>query len=284
MESFKPITFVSGKGGVGKSLVAAGLALQCAQRGQKTLLVELGETSFYSKFFGVDSLKEPVCLKKNLYVHTLSAQRSLHHYITHFVKVKTLVDLFFETKAMKALIKAAPALKELALLGQITSRVRHHGPELDFEHIIVDSYATGHFLALLMAPFGIYEAIKIGPMGEQCLSLQKALRDPSVTAFKIVSLPEEAPVTETLELCHQIKAYFSVWPDVICNKCLETPGLEGLELKTPFSQYLHKKTTEEKVCIEKLKEESKNMIKIPFIFKEDNWTLVETIAQRLEHQ
>lgn len=275
MEVTTPITFVSGKGGVGKSAVAAGLALESAKRGHKTLLVEFGETSFYEKFFQVSNLKNPTLLKTNLYGLCLSSEDSLRHYISHFIKVRKMVDLFFNTRPMRALVKAAPALKELALLGQVTSHVRQHGPELEYDRIVIDAYASGHLLALLRAPYGMYEAVKFGPMGEQCLSLQKTLSDPRITSFKLVSLLEEAPVAETIELFETLKSEFKITPEIIANKVykhsLPNPQSE-------FAVYLSEQIKKQKASRGDLEKAVKVSHELPFYFELNPWNIVESMA------
>ncbi|NQZ01552.1 MAG: ArsA family ATPase [Bdellovibrionales bacterium] len=211
---------VTGKGGVGKSTVAAGLALNLSQKGEKTLLVELGERSFYSSAWGQEFGFEPTSVEPNLWVARWQAEDCLKEYLGHLLKVSKIAELFFENRVMKALVNSAPALKELAIAGKLTSRPRKVGPPLGFEHIVLDAYSTGHFRALLNAPIGMAEAVGFGPMGEQSRGITDTLKRRDITKIYVVTLPEELPVKETLELDDYLTNQYGQETCVIMNKSL----------------------------------------------------------------
>lgn len=224
------IIFVTGKGGVGKSLCAAALAEAYSRNHSKTLLVELGEHSFYRHIYPVEVTAVPRTVEKNLHIACWNGEQCLREYILHYLRIEKLVQVFFENKIMKALIQAAPALSELALLGKITSGIRRVGPKLEYDVIVVDAFSTGHFRALLQAPRGIKQAIGLGPIGEHSQAMMDVIMDPSITQFKIVSLPEELPVSETLELTKFIQQMVGITPDLYLNR-MWSPGLSIEELK-----------------------------------------------------
>jgi hypothetical protein len=218
------IILVTGKGGVGKSVIAAGLAHRLSRQNKKVLLVEMGDSSFYQDFFGLREVgQSPARIETNLEVSKWSTETCLREYVLHYVKVETLYRMFFENRVMKTFIRAAPTVSEIALLGKLTSGLRHVGPPLNYDYIVVDSYATGHFLALLRAPKGLSEAVNAGPIGQQTESIYKILMDPEVCSYKIVTLPESLPTSETLELFSQLKSEFKVKPQIICNKIWQLP-------------------------------------------------------------
>lgn len=226
------IYFVTGKGGVGKSTVAAALAYKMYKKGQKTILVELGKESFYSDFFNLSTPAgfKPQTLSLGFDLALLSPDDCLKEYALHLLKLESLYKLFFQNQISKSLIEVAPGLKELAILGKITSKIRSHGPPLDYNCIVVDAYATGHFLALVQAPLALAQAIPYGPMGEQSRSINEVLRNKDICSYFVVSLPEELPMKEAHELKQQLKDKLEARAKIILNRSFQQ-RLNGLVVK-----------------------------------------------------
>src|SRR6478609_844435 len=97
------IHFVTGKGGVGKSVVAAALALKLSRQGKKVLLVELGDQSFFKDFFELaDVTFHPQLIKPNLSLALWTGESCLREYAQYLVKVESLAKLFFDNAVMRA--------------------------------------------------------------------------------------------------------------------------------------------------------------------------------------
>jgi anion-transporting ArsA/GET3 family ATPase len=226
---------------VGKSTIAAALAISLARAGFKTLLVELGEKGFYRLVFNVEIGHEPRLLSPHLSLARWDGEDCLKEYLLHLLKLERVVDLFFENRVMKSLVQAAPGLKELALAGKITSGVRGVGPTLPFDRIVVDAYSTGHFRALVESPHAMANAIPVGPMGEQSRSIDAVLKSPVNSCYHIVVTPEELPVVEGLELVRFVQEKFNIAPEVILNRWLAPPvTLDELKVlpSSEFTGYL----------------------------------------------
>ncbi len=211
------IHFVSGKGGVGKSLVAASMAKSLSDQGHSTLLVELGGSRFLEYVYEKSLTYEPQPISDHLSLALWEGEECLREYLQYLLKFPRIADLFFDNRIMQALVHGAPGLKELALTGKITSQPRKVGPELNYEHIVIDAYSTGHFKALLSAPLAMAKAIAIGPMGSQSKGIHDVLSSTFCEYFVVVT-PEELPITEGMELAHAIQAQVGRPAKFIKNK------------------------------------------------------------------
>ena len=265
----KEIHFVTGKGGVGKSTYAVQLASEFAKKNKKTLLVEIGERSFYSSLFGKPIKYKPTAIVDNLEVAHWSASECLKSYVLSLVRVQAIYKLFFENPVSKSLIEVAPALAELSVIGQITSSPRQHGPHGDHEILVVDAYATGHFLNLIRSPQAIADTIPLGPMHDQSKKMDQVLRDFNMCFCHIVTIAEELVLTESLELLDILEKEFKWKPSFILNRYLETT-LESKELKHQSQfllQALHNKLLQQELAIKNLSEKVKNIKTLPLIKK-----------------
>lgn len=284
------IHFVTGKGGVGKSAVAAALALKKSREGLRTLLIEMGDQSFFQDYFELPSVRfKPAPLRENLDVALWSGQDCLREYALYLIKVEALYRLFFENAVMRAFINVAPALPELAIMGKVTSGPRHHGPPLPYDCLVVDSFATGHFMALMRAAPGMAKAVQFGPMGEQSRGIDQALRDPSLCHYHIVTLPEELPLKEAAELMTDLQKEFQIKASLLLNKILQT-SLQVSELQSveasssdlkSFAEYIEFQLRHQDEMKKRARELDPAGPQLPLVLETDSWKVVEKIAEVL---
>ena len=292
--SDRRIVFVSGKGGVGKSLIAAGLAKAFAASGRKTLLAEIGETSYYQDFWGLPKVDhEPRRHPDGFDLALWSGETSLREYVLFYLRMERLYSLFFENKVMRALVNVAPGLSEIAILGKITSGLRKVGPPLEYDTIVVDCYATGHALALFQAPRGMSQAIGFGPMGHHSREIDAILRDPRLCAYVAVTLLEELPVSETMEFSHALEKDLGVKADIVANKIV-TPPVSDSELErlasenlgglSEFSAYLKYLDLRQKTFMRELEADGNRVVRaIPLIFSAEPKFLVAATGEALRN-
>lgn len=230
----RKIHFFTGKGGVGKSTLAAAYALRLSEeKGSNILLTELSERSFYKHFLSGPS-HSTLSSSLPFAVSQWSPDSCLREYALHLLKIESLYKLFFQNPVSKSLIQVAPGLPELAILGKATSGPRRHGPSMPYDEIVIDSMSSGHFLALLRAPRAMSEIISFGPMGEQSRSIDKWIRNSEFTNIHVVTTAEDYAVTETIELCDQIFNELGIQPQIYLNKILNFSLSFTKELKAPI--------------------------------------------------
>jgi anion-transporting ArsA/GET3 family ATPase len=284
---------VTGKGGVGKSVVSAALALNFARQGYRTLLVELGEESFFQGFFGLPSVrfKASATLGQRfnpeapLSVALWSGSQCLLDYALYLLKFEGLVKLFFENPISRALINVAPGLEELAVLGKATSGPpRNVGPKLDFDRIVLDCFSTGHFITLIRAPQALGEAIRFGPMGEQSRAIFASICDVKLTQFHVVSLPEDLPTRESIELMSEILRLTGQQCNLFLNRFENLPRVEGLSPESVLIYAdLQRRDKQQKAILTQLKQAhpQNEVLCLPKSFALDEVQMVEEISAAL---
>ena len=261
------IHFVTGKGGVGKSLVALALAKYFVSQGKKTLLVELGEQSFFSSALKRRVHFCPETLAPGLDIVIWDAKNLLSEYILHLLKIPALHKLFFKNELTQALVDAAPSLKELAILGKITSGPpRNVGPKLEYEVLVIDAFASGHFLALMKAPLAMAETFKRGPMKDQSLAIIEVLKNPTICTYHLVLLPEELVMEESVELQRSLTSILHqqqirLW----LNQVIPTPPQEIRDLNNPMVQVWMGEYQKQVELAQKLKESGAVVKLLPWV-------------------
>ena len=198
----RKLLFVTGKGGVGKSTIAASLALLAAQRGKRTLVGEIDAKGNLADFYetGPTAFKERE-VSPGLWAMSMNTEESLKEYLTLQLKIPFIARLGPLARTFDFVANAAPGVKEILTVGKFLWEVREHHYDL----VVVDSVATGHITAQLAAPAAIQDLVHVGVVRDQTDWMLDILGDPKRTGVVIVSAPEEMPVNETLELATRLR-------------------------------------------------------------------------------
>jgi anion-transporting ArsA/GET3 family ATPase len=213
----KKLLIFSGKGGVGKSTVTAAVAVAAARAGKRVLVVEIGEHETMSRIFGGPAVGYAggVVHRPNrsgappITAMCITPAEALKEYGMRTVKFKMLYNAVFDNPVIRYFAAAAPAVEELNLLGKIESLEREllvPARNARFDLMLLDAPATGHALALFEAPGLAMRLAQAGPIYSIVERLSRLLSDPQRTAANIVSLPEEMPVNESIELDAGLRA------------------------------------------------------------------------------
>ncbi len=219
------LVFVSGKGGVGKSVVALSLAMAASRRGKRVLLVQIEAPLDVAGYLGGsrENDREQQVLP-DLFTVNLGGRQVMDEYVRRTVKLGILVRRILQSPVYQRFFAAAPGLPDLMLLGKILSleEQREKGPRPRFDWVVVDAPATGHGLAFLKVPQAASRAIPVGPVGNQARRIQKLLQDADRTALVIVGIPEEMAATEALDLCRLARDEVGLAVGaVVLNRCCE---------------------------------------------------------------
>ena len=239
---------VSGKGGVGRSTLAAALGLAAARYGLRTCVVQLNTRDEMGRIFAVDaSGYDPVPLVPGLPLFgcNLRPADALREYGQMKLHFRTLHKLVFENDVMQRLLRMIPGMNELVLLGKawhMESQDRNSDGKPTWDLIVIDAPATGHGVSLLRLPQTILAAVPVGPMADDARQMQALLEDPARTALHVVTLPQELPATEALELCDEARGKLGmptgnlfvnmVLPDLVDDRQLR--ALQHAEPETPL--------------------------------------------------
>jgi anion-transporting ArsA/GET3 family ATPase len=197
------VVILSGKGGVGKSVVGTALALAARARGKRILFIEVDAALPASRYLGEAPVKgHETEVRPGLSMINLVPADVMDEYVREMVRVDLLARKVLGSPIYRRFFAAAPGLPELMVLGKIMLLEEERTgwprrPRYDF--IIVDAPATGHGLAFLRVPLVASNAVPVGPVGHNARRILAMLRDPKKTALAIVALPEEMAVVEALE-------------------------------------------------------------------------------------
>lgn len=217
---------LTGKGGVGKSVVGTALALAARDRGKRVLLVEVDAPLEAARVLGAPSSagRETEAMP-GLFTVNLEPTAVMDQYVERIVPVGLLARKVLESPIYHRFFAAAPGLKELMVLGRIMvyeeARARlSRRPAWDL--IVVDAPATGHGLAFLKVPLAASRAVPVGPVGHNARRILKLLRDPEQTGLVVVAIPEEMAVVEALDFHRLAVEELGVEPAaVVLNRCHE---------------------------------------------------------------
>jgi anion-transporting ArsA/GET3 family ATPase len=181
----REMAFVTGKGGVGKTTVAAALALAARNAGRDAVVCEVG---------GQEQLAG------RLPSVTIDPDAALAEWLERNVG-RAGAALLRRSDVFGHLVAAAPGAREVVTIGKAWDLTR--GPQDRL--VVVDAPASGHAIALLEAPSTFAHLGGVGPIGHQAAALSAFFADPERCAIVLVCTPAELPVSETIELAARVE-------------------------------------------------------------------------------
>jgi anion-transporting ArsA/GET3 family ATPase len=192
---------VTGKGGVGKTTVAAALGLVAARRGQRTIVAEVARRDDVSRALGGEGIQEEE-LAPGLHHLSIDPERAMELYLTDQLP-SALAELLSSSRTFTYLAAATPGMRELLTVGKVwelAQEDRRAPGARPYDLVVLDAPATGHGVAILSAPRTFARTARVGRIARQGRTIDAMVTDPARTGVIAVARPEEMPVTETLSL------------------------------------------------------------------------------------
>jgi len=290
---------VSGKGGVGKTTVAAALALLASRNGLKVLLVETHGLSHLAELFHADEVGyEAKAVKNGISLLRLDAESSFEEYVLRQVKFQFVYNAVFNNKYVRHFIDAAPGLTELLTIGKIWALVEDEtrkGKRPKFDLIIVDAPSTGHSLSLLTVPQVVVDAIRVGPLKTNAQQVLSLIRDPQKTLTWLVTLPEEMPVNEAVEMDEKLREQAkvavgpillnSIWPQILAADSIQ--DLKKSRIDNPLLQVHRKRREQSEFYRDRLLERlgDRQVVELPLIYStSDPIRIAERLGETLRQE
>jgi anion-transporting ArsA/GET3 family ATPase len=197
------VLIVAGKGGVGKTTMAAAIARMASVAGYSVLIVELEGKSGITGAFGLaeDLGYEEVELQpaegphqKSVRARRITPDDALVEYLRDH-GLKRVSKRLVNSGVVDVVSSAIPGIRDVLVLGKVKQLEREEVADL----IVVDAPATGHAITFLTSASGLVNAARGGPLRSQAQDVVDLLADPTRCRVILVTLPEDMPVSETIE-------------------------------------------------------------------------------------
>src|SRR3954452_25083745 len=301
----KRLVVVMGKGGVGRTTVAAALGLAAARAGKRVMIAEVAQQERLSRVFRKEGVGySETELADNFYVMSVGPQHALDEYLGQQIP-GPLSGALLHNRIFEYFVAAAPGVRELTTIGKVWELAqldRKYGSGSRYDLVILDAPASGHGLAMLRAPRTFGEIARVGPIRRRADTIHEFLRDRERTGVVSVALPQEMPVNETIEFREKLHDEMGMGTDaVVVNQLLpdrfsaeDAEQIEAVNgnhgsdevaaaLRAALSE--HRRAKSQRVQLRRLKKEIPDVISLPFLWEPElRLDDLEKLADELERK
>ena len=204
---------VSGKGGTGKTTVAAALALALATEGKRALLVEVEGRQGIAQLFETEALpyeERKIAVAPGggeVFALAIDPELALLDYLQMFYKLGGAGRALKKLGAIDFATTIAPGLRDVLLTGKACEAVRRKDKtgRFVYDYVVMDAPPTGRITRFLNVNDEVAGLAKMGPIHNQAQAVMRVLKSRE-TAVHLVALLEEMPVQETVDGASELRA------------------------------------------------------------------------------
>ena len=285
----KRLVFVTGKGGVGKTTVAAALGLAAAREGKRTIVCEVAQQERMSRAFRREGVGfSETELAPNLFAISIDPQRSMEQYLRQQVKPAPLYGLLFENRLFQYFAAATPGMRELVTIGKVWELAqleRRTAPAAPYDTVIVDAPSTAHGLGILRTPRTFRDVALVGPISRQADKIHRFITNPELTGVVAVALPEEMPVNETVHLRDALREQMGMELDTVVvnaiyperfsrseaeriERAADSDGSPGVRAALKAALFEHRRAGTQRGQLRRLRKQlGREVVTLPFLFE-----------------
>ena len=222
------LVFITGKGGTGKSAVAAAMATARARQGESVLAIDMASSPGLARHLGTRPLTyEPTEVRDGLFAMTIDRAAALDEYLKLQLHVPRGAPTKQIATALSVLAETAPGVREIISIG----KPLHETWKRTWDTVVVDASSLGQFQSYMRAPQTIAQLVPTGAVRRQAKAMEKTLTDPAISSVIIVSNPAELPVNETIESIEVLSTEdLCPPPSVVMNRVLDISGIDPTRL------------------------------------------------------
>jgi anion-transporting ArsA/GET3 family ATPase len=285
----KRLVFVTGKGGVGKTTVAAALGLAAAREGKRTIVCEVAQQERMSRAFRREGVGfSETELAPNLFAISIDPQRSMEQYMRQQVKPAPLYGLLFDNRLFQYFAAATPGMRELVTIGKVWELAqleRRTARAAPYDTVIVDAPSAAHGLGILRTPRTFRDVALVGPISRQADKIHSFITNPELTGVVAVALPEEMPVNETVDFRDALHEQMGMGLDTVVvnaiyperfshseaeriERAADSNGSPGVRAALKAALFEHRRAGTQRGQLRRLRKQlGREVITLPFLFE-----------------